>query len=462
VAPETLGMSRRVLVLAVLVLVIGGWLVFRELPILESERERMARELRVFENVPAVVDSIRIRRYESEILVARDGERWFLVSPIEEEIPPLNATDLIDRLVTTERWRRIGRNLGGGDWDVYGLGSDSPGRVRIELIGSNGTVSSVDVGLLSPGGQNVWVRRAGSQDLEVTFKDLYDVANMTHHGLRDPRLFEIVNADLTRMTFRAEGREWRAVRGEDALWFLDSEDGPRLRRWVLDDVAFAVAGLRVDGYLRDFLEDDDWAAYGLDQPWGEVEWEGTSGRSGTVWLGNELGGGVVFGRRTGLESVFHIAPGLDRWLEVDPTTLVDRNPIGGNFLQSVKVRVEVEGGFVDVIRETPGARVETELGPLEGGDYVQVTARNLQLGLEEFQPLAEMFVPAGQNPVSLLDPFEGRMSVHWPDRVADLVIGRMAGAVWIAHGDALYQVETDMLLRVREVMKLRSEQLSAH
>ena len=53
-------MSRRVLILAVLVLVIGGWLVFRELPILESERERMARELRVFENVPAVVDSVKI------------------------------------------------------------------------------------------------------------------------------------------------------------------------------------------------------------------------------------------------------------------------------------------------------------------------------------------------------------------------------------------------------------------
>ncbi len=49
-------MSRRVLILAALVLAVGGWLIFRELPFLESERDRAIAELRVFENVPVMVD----------------------------------------------------------------------------------------------------------------------------------------------------------------------------------------------------------------------------------------------------------------------------------------------------------------------------------------------------------------------------------------------------------------------
>ena len=84
-----------------------------------------------------------------------------------------------------------------------------------------------------------------------------------------------------------------------------------------------------------------------------------------------------------------------------------------------------------------------------------MTGRNLQLGLEEFQPLAEMYVPAGQDPVAQLEAVEATLSIHWPDRVVDLAIGRMAGGVWIAYDGALYEASTDMLLRVREVLKLR-------
>ena len=447
-------MSRRVIVLAVLVLIVGGFLVFRELPVLETERERALADLLVFGGAPDVVDTVRIRQESREIVLARDDEQWFLRSPIDEEVPQLGVVDLIERLKLTERWRRVAAGISDEEWEVYGLAPDSPGRVRIELIGE-GRTTAVDVGLLTTGSRNVWVRRAGSDELEVCFEDLHNVANMTHHGLRNPRLFRVTHEDLTRMRFETGDNAWEAVRGEAGLWFLGAADGPRLKRWILEDVAFAVAGLRADGFLRDDLADADWAAYGLDQPWATVTWEGTGDRSGALWLGNELGGGVVFGRRSGLNSVFQIAPGLDPSLEGDARGWIDTNPIGGNFLHSTKIRVDADEGFVDIIRETPGARVETEKGPIPHRDYVQVTARNLQLGIEEFQPQAEMFVPAGQDAFSQLEAVEATMSIHWPDRIVDLAIGRMAGGVWIAFDSMLYQTSTDMLLRVREVLKLR-------
>ena len=151
-------MSRRVLVLAALVLVVGGILVFRELPILESERDRALADLLVFGEAPSVVDTVRIRQDDREILIVREPDSWYLRAPIEEAVPELQVLDLIERLKLTERWRGIATGLSEEEWETYGLGADSPGRSRIELIGEDGRVA-VDVGLLTRGGHR-GLRRA--------------------------------------------------------------------------------------------------------------------------------------------------------------------------------------------------------------------------------------------------------------------------------------------------------------
>ena len=110
-------MSRRVVVLALLVLIVGGVLLFRELPILETERERALADLLVFGDAPDVVDTVRIRQDDRDILVVREDEKWFLRSPIEEEVIDLQVLDLIERLKRTERWRRIGTGLTEDEWE---------------------------------------------------------------------------------------------------------------------------------------------------------------------------------------------------------------------------------------------------------------------------------------------------------------------------------------------------------
>ena len=452
-------MSRRVLVLASLVLVIGGWLFFGELPVLQSDVERAAEQLRVFRSVPAVVDTVRFRKPGREILLVRsDGKEagWWLRSPIVEKVPDINVEELIARLASTERWRRVAQAVPDSDWSLYGLADDSPGRVRIEMIG-NGGRSGLDVGLLTQGSHVVWVRRLGSPELDTCLEDLHILANMTHQGLRNPRLFEVNNSELRRIEVSGGNGDWRMVRDEAGLWYLDSLEGSRLKRWIIEEFAFAVAGQRVDGYLRDDLTGKDWAAYGLDQPWATVEWEVADGRRGTLWLGNEVGGGLSFGRRAGLETVFQIKHGLEPMIFADTSTLIDRNPVGGNFLHALRIRVSDGEGFIDLVRETPGVRIVTERGDLEPGEYSQVAGRNLQLGLEEFQPEAEMIVPAGRQPADLLDSIEATLSIYWPGREVRLQIGQMGGRVWIVEeGEStLWQVRPDLLLRVREVLGLR-------
>jgi len=456
--------SRRVIILAVLVVAVGGWILLRELPALRNAEQQAAVERMIFRDIPDVVDTIRIRRPDREILLVRESgedpdrqQGWWLHSPIVEKIPEYNARDLVDRLAQIERWRRVARAVeDGADWGLYGLAEDSPGRVRIELIGQEGR-SAVDVGLLSPSSTTAWVRRVGSDELELSLADLHEVANATHHGLRNVHLFRVKHEEITRMEFRGGAGQWTAVRGEAGLWFLGSAVGPRLRRWILEDYAFAVSSLRADGYLRDDLSEADWAAYGLDQPWAAVRWQAEDEREGTLWLGNELGPGVVFGRRAGLESVFQIAPGLSPIFGADLIALRDHNPIFGNFLHATHIRVIADGGFVDIERETPGVRLATELGPLALEEYAQVAGRNLQLGIEEFQPAAEMFVPAGKDPAALLETEATRMVVTWPGREVNLTVGRMAGRVWLAieGQQMLYEAPVDFLLRVREVLALR-------
>lgn len=452
-------MSRRVLILALLVAAVGGWLLLRELPALRHDEERALRELRIFQDVPSVVDSVRIRRANSEILVVRDPDdptRWWLRSPIVEEIPRFNARDLIGQLTETERWRRVAKSDGSAEWSLYGLGEDSPGRVRIELIGE-GHRSAVDVGLLTPSSTTAWVRRVGSDELDLCLEGFFDLANASHQGLRDTRLFRVQREDLALMRFTHDGESWTTVRDSTGLWYLDSLQGPRLRRWIVEDFALATAGLRVDGFLRDDLAAADWSAYGLDDPWGEIYWRALDGRTGTVWLGNELGDALVFGRRAGLETVFQFAPGVAPIFGADLHALEDHNPIARNFLQATTIRVDVGDGYVEIGRASPGVKIATEKGPVaEEVEYDQVVGRNLQLGVEEFQPLAEMYVPAGKDPQSVLDPVEAALTVHWPDRDVRLHIGRYAGGVWVAiEGDqTLYEVGADLLLRVREIIAL--------
>lgn len=452
-------MSRRVIALAVLVAAVAGWLFLRELPELRNAEEQAAQERLIFQEFPDVVDTLRLRRGDREILIARaTGEEsgWWLRSPIVEKIPDFTAQDIIQRLAATERWRRVARAVEGADWGLYGLAEESPGRVRIEIIGPGRRVA-IDVGLLTPSATTVWVRRPGSDELELCLEDLYDLANATHQGFRDPRLFSVAREDLASLSFESDQGTWSAYRDETGLWYLGSATGPRLRRWILEDFAFAVVGLRVDGYLRDGLAESDWAAYGLDAPWGTVRWTATDGRAGTLWLGNEVSRGLSFGRRSGLDTVFQIASGLDALFAVDPQTLLDRNPVVGNFLLSPRMRVSGGEGFVEIVRETPGVRLATEAGPLPPAEYGQVAGRNLQLGIEEFQPLSEMIVPSGKDAGGLLESAEARLTVYWPEREVQLTIGRMAGRVWVAiEGEqTLYEAPVDLLLRVREVLSLR-------
>lgn len=449
-------MSRRVVVLGLLVLAVGGWLLLRELPQIRGEKERAARQARIFGELPDVVDTVRIRQDTREILLVRDGEAWWLRSPIVEEVPPLNVQNLVARLADTERWRRVDTAVADDQWPLYGLGPESPGRARIEIIGP-GRRAAVDVGELTAGSHTAWVRRVGSDELWLALEDLYDIANMGYQGLRDPRLFDVDHTALERMHFVLGSRDWTTVRDDQGLWYLGTVAGPRLQRWVVEEFAFTVAGMRVDGYVRDGLGEDDWSAYGLDRPWGSVDWEAGDGRTGSVWFGNELGGGLVFGRRSGLDTVFRIAPEITAALEVDPLTLVDRNPIGGNFLRAEKIRVEAGDGWVDIVRRTPAVDLVTDRGPVEASDYSQVAGRNLQLGLEELQPLAEMLVPAAQDPVALLDSVAGRLAIVWPDREVQVTLGRRGDQAWMAiDGEStLWQVDRGMLLRLREVQGLR-------
>lgn len=449
-------MSRRVVVLGVLVLIVGGWVAFRELPRLRNEDEAAARARLVFGEVPDVVDTVRIRQTSSETLLVREGDSWWMRSPVQEEVPAAGVRDLIARLATTEIWRRLALSVPEDEWQLYGLADDSPGRVRIELSGPEGS-AGVDVGELTEGSRTAWVRRVGSDELWLCLEDIYNLANMGHQGLRDPRLFDVDHSELVRMHFTLGSRDWTAVRDDRGLWHLGQAGGERLRRWVVAEYAFTVAGLRADGYMRDDLSAGDWSAYGLDRPWGSVEWAAADGQTGSVWFGNELGDGLVFGRRSGLETVFRIAPEITPALEIDPRTLVDRNPIDGNFLRSVKIRVHLEDGYLDVVRQTPGVELVSDAGPLEPDEYSQVAGRNLQLGLEELQPMAEMIVPSGGDPTGMLDPVEGRLTVVWPDREVEIVIGRMLDGVWmaIAGEDTLWQIDPGLLLRLREVQQLR-------
>ena len=84
-------MSRRVVVLALLVLIVGGYLVFRELPILQTERERALADLLVVDGDPLedIGDALKI------VAVVRNG-RFFSVSGLIDRANSAKNVDLFE------------------------------------------------------------------------------------------------------------------------------------------------------------------------------------------------------------------------------------------------------------------------------------------------------------------------------------------------------------------------------
>jgi len=453
-----MGLSWKTIVLGLVVIALAVWIFGIDLPGEQRQIEQQAEAAVLLPIDPAVVDTLRIERAGLRTTIVRGDGGWRITEPIDEPAERRTVESVIERLTSATSARTVSDAMGEDQWFAYGLERGQAGRVDVVLASDTGARAVLSVGNLIPAGADyVYVRRGGSDALELAEQAVFDLANATHHGYRKVDLFAISDDDIVQLQFDGPGGRWIARRDTTTgLWYDLAADGAtRLKRWEMDDIALAVGEQRVQAYLRDELRESDWAAYGLDAPWAEITVTTKDGRSQQLWLGNEDMQRQYYGRRDGLDTVFLLRPQFLAALDEGTEFLEDFNPLPRNLRRATAFRIEdAEGRWAELRPGTDDAwELWTEDGRVSSTSFRQTAADNVARGLEEMQPERSIYLPSGADPLTLLDERAGRAVIRFENGVLELDFGWRDGddGFWFStQGDpALYELPRGMFLRLR-------------
>ena len=451
-----MGLRLRTIVLALVVIGLGVWIFGIDLPRERREIAQQEEAARLLPIAPADVDTLRVESGERAWTVVRREDAWWITRPIVERAETRAVQTMLERLARARSERVVVPRLDPDSWANYGLAAGSPGRVDLVLAGAEGERAEVAVGNRIVAGDFAYVRRPDSEALELVDQYVFELANASHHGMRRADLFQIAEGDVTRLDVVGPGGAWTAVRDTSTgLWYPRSVGTtPRYRRWVLDDVALAIAEQRVQAYLRDDLESGDWAAYGLDAPWASVTVVTKDGREQTLELGNERERGQFFARKRGLDTVLVVRPQFFPALDAGATGLDDLNPIPENLRRALAIRVTDDEGRWGEARPLKPDWLDwvlvTAEGEVESTTYRETAADNVARGLEEMQPERSLYLPSGDSPAALLEEILAEVSIRFDHATYELTFGWREQDPWFfIEGDAsLYEVDRGMILRL--------------
>jgi len=452
-------MSRRLLLLAIPVGILAAFVFLWELPRDRASREREAEAAVLFPIADAVVDTVRLARPEGDILFARPDGTWRLRAPKDEPVEPSTVENLLRRLADARRERVVMALAVDQDLDPYGLGGPADGTVRVDVVDSLGTRHSLWVGKRTPSRQNTYVRRVGSDEVELAGPELSQIAGLTHHGFRRRALFATADSLVVEWTVERGGDRWTARRDDAGLWWWDRDPPVRLQRHRLAGFVYDLARATVRQYVRDDVPDREWPAYGLGQPRAILSWADATGAAGRVAFGNEDDEGLMFARRNGEDTLLRIPIQLVEHALVDPEDLVDTNPIPRNFrrLQSFTLRWE-DGSTLGALKQ--GADWITLLPADSRVDDEDLTVplRNVLYGLERFSTQGEMLLAASSATEDVLDRIPVRGELNWEDGTLGFLIG------WRGNGEdhwfhlegepRLHRISRDLFLRLQGYLQV--------
>lgn len=452
-------MNRGLVLLVVAVLLVGGYLFLVDLPSERRAEESADSEARLLHFSPTEVDTLRLVRARDTVVLARDGEGWRMLSPIQEEVAAHSVDAQLSALANAERVRVVADSLGTADWAEFDLEAIEFGRADIDIVLRDGSTQRLAVGRLSSSGILCYVREENSSRLQTADRQVRTVANLSYHAFRRSDLFEVSADEIVTLDVASSGERFVATRDAAGQWW--NEEGHRLKRRDLDSWVYFLATARVEAYLRDDVPGEDWAGYALDRPWGRVRWVARDGRDATLEFGNEAGDGRVYARRKGTSTLLLVADEHGRRAEPPFDAYLDTNPLVVDFdrVDRLRVRSEEDGRWVELTREDAQRdwKIESSTGEVESTPYLVQAARNVALGLEGFQTDAQMMLATEAPLSSVLSKIAMHVDITTPDTTRSLTLGwRGDGAqhwVRIDEEPTLHRVGRDLYLRLRALLE---------
>jgi hypothetical protein len=249
------------LILAVVLLGLGAYIFFtRDHGGEKTKPDEVtdATERKLFEVKPEDVTKITVTPADGKrmVLVKGTDGKWQILEPVSAPAEAFEVDSLARSLAELKSHGRVSS----GDTAATGLSSP---KYKVEFVTSDNKSHALAVGSKSAVGDNLYVAVADAKQPDVVGTELLDRLEKPASGYRDPKIVRMTTSDVRQVTIARgdttiklakSGNDWRVT--EPKAMPADSTE--------VDDVIFAVAGLRASEWVAE--DQKDAKQYQLDKP----------------------------------------------------------------------------------------------------------------------------------------------------------------------------------------------------
>lgn len=418
----------RILILAILVAGLGGYLYFYELPQAEKEAEK--------EKLVGVKDddvtSIELAYPDRTIALAKGDAGWRLTKPVDA---PADEP-VVKALVTAITGAQVQKSLDEVPPDLSPFGLDKPS-TTITLGTKSGALPPIAVGKNTTIGARTYVRKGTEPKIYLTASTLQTSINKQARDLRDKQLLDFKDDDVTRVDIAKPGAPPLTLTRKDRdAWTIQPGDYPA----DATEMRSYLSSLRTTR-ATDFPDDSpaDLEKYGLATP--RLTVTVATGKDGAstqqLLVGGESGGEQskqVYVKRGSQPTVFAVGEWALRSLDKDAPALRDKTVVAFESENVGRVVLErKEGTGATLVRTAAGG------WSVEGLDEAKVKVTAVQRFVDDVKDLKGSAV-AAEPPGDL-----GRFGLGAPALRITLTDkdGKPIGTVLAAKQDTKYFVMRD-------------------
>ncbi len=308
----------RILVLAVLVAALGGYLYYYEVPQAQKEAEKE----KLVGAPEDAVTGIELVYPDRAIVLVKGDKGWRLTQPLDA---PADEP-IVKTLLSSILGAQVQKSLDEMPKDLTAFGLDKPATI-VKLTLKDGTVPPIQIGRNTAIGAKTYVRKGDEPKIYLTASTIGANLNKQVKDLRDKQLLAFQDDDVQRVDIAKEGGGTTAiVRKDKDAWTVDPGGLPA----DLTEVRSYLSSLRTTRAM-DFPDENptDLAKYGLDKP--RLTITVATGKDGAVTqqlvVGGESTGAQtkqVYVRRSGSPAVFAVGEWAFKTLDKDVAALRDK------------------------------------------------------------------------------------------------------------------------------------------
>lgn len=382
----------RILVLAVLVAALGGYLYFYEVPAAQKEAEK--------EKLVGVKDDavtgIELVYPDRTIELTKGDKGWRIVKPIDAPADEPVVKSLLQAITGAQVQKSIDQLPS----DLAPFGLDKPGIV-VKLTVKDGTVPPIAVGKNTSIGAKTYVRKGDEPKIYLTAGTLTTSINKQPKDLRDKQILSFQDDDVQRVEIAKAGAPALTLTRKDKdQWTITPGDLPA----DASEVRSYLAGLR-STRASDFPDDagTDLAKYGLDKP--RLTVTVATGKDGAateqLLVGGESSGEQtksVYVKRGSAPTIYAVGEWAFRSLDKDAAALRDKTVLAFDPERVGRVVLERKEGTGATFVRTPSGNFT-----LEGVDEAKSKGTAIKRFIDDLKDLKGSGVAA--EPAGDLKPF---------------------------------------------------------